>query len=195
MFCNMQTVKLPHDPGLIDDYVKKQLTFIDELLKANETTMSIMTSLDYLNKYTAYDLNFTSKEYYFYSHNIDEMLINCHFNNERCSREDFEFFYSMGSGSCYKFNSGKFNNGTTYELKKSTSPGRRNGLNLELYTGNVSVFYDLIRSTGIKLFIMNSTSYALTDTEGVLLANGYETDIVIQKVRIFYLIEKKIIFK
>lgn len=182
----MQQVKLPH-ADYIDGYIRTQLGLVFTSLALNLTTMSIMTQLDYLNKYTAYEMNFTVDQYYFYSHNIDEMLINCYYNNKPCSAKDFKYSYSMSSGSCYTFNSGKFDNGTTYDLKKSTTPGRRNGLSLELYSGNFSKQtwqYDFIRSTGIQLYILNSSSYALTDAEGVFLPNGYETDISIQKVKV-----------
>lgn len=69
-------------------------------------------------------------------------------------------------------------------MKRTSVPGRRNGLKLEFYTGKLTLYYDFIRSSGIQIFIHNSSYTPLTDIEGVGLANGVETDIIIKQVHL-----------
>ena len=176
---------MPHIPEVYS-YITSQHAFASiYLYYAGLSTMSIMTALDYWNKLTAVEMNFTESTYSFFSHTIDGMLVNCRFNNMPCTQNDFESYYSFGSGNCYKFNSGKYLNGSSYSpLKRTSTPGRRNALTLELYSGQPDIFYDLIQSTGVVVFIQNSSYSPITNAEGVFLANGYETDIVVRQVRV-----------
>jgi hypothetical protein len=183
IFCNLQQVKIPKTAEMTS-YIQTQHDMVNMSL-LNLTTMSIMVGLDYWNKLSALQLNFNESTYSSYSHSIDEMLVNCRFNNMPCTKNDFESYYSFGAGNCYKFNSGKFFNGSSYSpLKRASTPGRRNALTLELYSGQPDIFYDLIQSTGIVVFIQNSSYSPITNAEGVFLANGYETDILIRQVRV-----------
>ena len=184
IFCNLEQVKVPRTPYFAA-YIAAQHDFVNSsLYNLSLSTMSIMVAVDYWNKYFGIVSNFSAGEYTLYSHTIDEMLVNCRFNNIPCTQDDFEAYYSMGAGNCYKFNSGKYLNGSSYSpLKRVSTPGRRNALTLELYSGKPDIFYDLIRSTGIVVFIQNSSYSPLTNVEGVFLANGFETDILIKQVR------------
>ena len=185
IFCNLQQIKMPHTE-FVYSYILSQQEFIQySLYNMSLTTMSIMVGLDYMNKYYAVQMNFNESMFAYYSHTIDEMLVNCRFNNIPCTQNDFESYYSLSGGNCYKFNSGKFFNGSSYSpLKRVSTPGRRNALTLELYSGQPDIYYDLIRSTGIVVFIQNSSYSPITNAEGVFLANGFETDILIRQVRV-----------
>jgi hypothetical protein len=176
-------VKMPH-LDYVYDYVNSQQAFaFNNLYYSGLSTMSIMTALDYWNRYYAVTNNITESTFKYFIHTIDEMLVNCRFNNMPCTQNDFEAYYSMGAGNCFKFNSGKYLNESNYSpLKRASTPGRRNGLTLELYSGQPDIIYDLIRTTGIVVFIQNSSYSPLTNVEGVFLANGYETDILIRQV-------------
>ena len=185
IFCNLQQVKMPHTEDIYYYVMGQQLFAYNSLYNAGLSTMSIMTALDYWNKYYAVANNFSESTYALYSHTIDEMLVNCRFNNMPCSENDFEAYYSMGAGNCYKFNSGKYLNGSNYSpLKRISTPGRRNAFTLELYSGQPDIYYDLIRTSGVVVFIQNSSYSPITNAEGVFLANGYETDIVVRQVRV-----------
>jgi hypothetical protein len=185
IFCNLQQVKMPHTPEVYSYVMSQQAFAHTSLYTMGLTTMSTMTAIDYWNKYFGLQMNFNESIYAYYSHTIDEMLVNCRFNNMPCTQNDFESYYSMGAGNCYKFNSGKYLNGSSYSpLKRTSTPGRRNAFTLELYSGQPDIFYDLIQSTGIVIFIQNSSYSPITNAEGVFLANGYETDIVVRQVRL-----------
>lgn len=45
------------------------------------------------------------------SFDLEEMLISCQFNANYCIASDFEEYWSIDYGRCYKFNSGKNNKG------------------------------------------------------------------------------------
>ena len=171
-------------PNIAFDYVQSQREFaFNSLYYEGISTMSIMAAIDYWNRYYAVSNNITDSTFDLFIHTIDEMLVNCRFNNMPCTQNDFESYFTFTSGNCFKFNSGKYLNGSNYSpLKRASTPGRRNGFTLELYSGQPDIFYDLIRTTGVVVYIQNSSYSPLTNVEGVFLANGYETDIVVTQV-------------
>lgn len=115
-------------------------------------------------------------------YNILHMFIDCRFNGIPCSVMDFEYFPTLSNGNCYKFNSGKDYMKNSVQKRSISSPGYSNGLRLELYVGDPSEKYQLTRSSGIRLFIHNSSSIPLTEIEGISLSSGFETDIAIDQV-------------
>ena len=73
---------------------------------------------------------------------LDQMLISCYFRGNRCYGTDFYFYHDYTYGSCFRFNGGlrdkAQNGGHTYypsAIRKTSKPGWRNGLRLEMYTG------------------------------------------------------------
>ncbi|RNA06509.1 amiloride-sensitive sodium channel subunit delta [Brachionus plicatilis] len=101
--------------------------------------------------------------------NIDEMLVNCQFNRFACTKNDFEYFMLAEFGNCYKFNS------------DTKTPGKKNGLRLELYTGTLDKDLDLVKSSGIHLFIHNHSTVIFSESDSINLSNGFETDIVVSQ--------------
>lgn len=144
-----------------------------------------MKLVDYQFRYQGYLLNYTenitSKTI---SYSLDQMLINCHFNGLACNSSDFEQFYSNNLGNCFQFNS-KYKKGVRSEIRRTSIPGRRNALTLELYSGKMTLFFDMVRSSGIQMFVHNSSYTPLTDIEGIALATGFETDLVVKQVNIY----------
>jgi len=59
---------------------------------------------------------------------ITEMLIYCSFNSNECSYEDFEPFYMLFYGNCFRFNSGKDYYGNKTKVKKVYREGLWAGL-------------------------------------------------------------------
>lgn len=116
-----------------------------------------------------------------YSFTISDMLLNCRFNNIECTTEDFVYYRSFLKGNCYKFNSGRiqiielswtyynflttgFNlfklgqnqNRTETPITKSSTPGRLNGLKIELYVGQLNEYNQVVRSTGIDVIFWHT---------------------------------------
>ena len=44
-----------------------------------------------------------------FGYDLNETLLSCIYNMEICTVDDFEWYYDIVYGNCYKFNSGKFN--------------------------------------------------------------------------------------
>ena len=80
---------------------------------------------------------------------LPQMLISCRFRGKRCYETDFFYYHDYFYGSCYRFNGGlrdtaQEGSGHVFNasiVRKSSKPGWRNGLRLELYTGKKRHFY------------------------------------------------------
>jgi amiloride-sensitive sodium channel subunit alpha/amiloride-sensitive sodium channel subunit gamma len=112
---------------------------------------------------------------------IDDMLINCQYSTNPCTKDDFVWFYNVFYGNCYKFNSGKNSTGGTVPLKKLNQAGKQNGLKLELYMGQKNKPFDFISaSAGAHIFINNYTIIP-TVFDGLDVATSKETNIAVTR--------------
>ncbi len=112
------------------------------------------------------------------------MLIRCSFSDYKCSGTDFEPFISDHYGIFYKFNSGKIRNRnyTATSRRSLKSPGKANGLSLNLFLGYPNLSFGFKKSSGIILFISNSTSNPLESLDGVCAELGTETNFKIEQI-------------
>lgn len=131
-------------------------------------TLDTIKFLNYILTYSYYSFNLTDQLKLIASYNIDDMLINCRYNDIPCTKNDFEYFFTLTYGNCYKFNSGKNFTGDLVKKRATTTPGFNNGLRLELFVGHSNLEYELIRSSGVRLFIHNSSNIPLTVVEGLV---------------------------
>ena len=69
----------------------------------------------------------TPEELNYYHFVIKQMLISCRFQDQTCTDNDFMQTYDYYYGLCYRFNMGKYNNGTDKPLLKSGKAGWANG--------------------------------------------------------------------
>lgn len=156
--------------------------FTDEIIYIRDIS-NLMLFVQYMSKGLELypDINDYQREILSYS--IDDMLLGCRFNNKKCTKDDFEHIFTFTYGNCYKFNSGKnFYGNESVPLKYISSPGKKNGLRLELFIGHSRQDIDILRTTGAHIFIHNSSILPLTDLEGISLAPGFETDVIINQV-------------
>jgi hypothetical protein len=54
------------------------------------------------------------------AHDIKDILLNCIYNNEPCSSNDFTWSFDQSYGNCFTFNSGFASNGSKVDLKQTT---------------------------------------------------------------------------
>jgi len=66
---------------------------------------------------------------------IDDILISCEFNREPCYAYDFEFFQISELYKCFKFNGGRFFNGSESTIKMTKKHGKLYGLRLKVFSG------------------------------------------------------------
>ena len=72
--------------------------------------------------------NVNTPEYlYFLDFYLNQMFISCRYQDQTCTMNDFMQTYDYYYGLCYRFNMGKYQNGTDKTLLKSGKAGWANG--------------------------------------------------------------------
>lgn len=66
---------------------------------------------------------------------IESILLSCQFNKEVCTANDFEVFRISELYKCFKFNSGRFYNGSSAPIRRTYETGKDYGLQLKLFSG------------------------------------------------------------
>lgn len=105
---------------------------------------------------------------------MEKMLLKCLFNLKPCNPDDFEWFYDIYFGNCYKFNTVK--NGI---LRATSKPGKTHGLRLELFVGQPDAKFE--HFSGAHVFINNASSNPIF-YEGIDVSPGFQTNIGIRRV-------------
>lgn len=77
---------------------------------------------------------------------LDQILLSCTYEGKTCNATDFYFYHDYNFGSCYRFNGGPKDPNQTVTHQHISSPiktlhasGWRNGLRLELYSGDPTI--------------------------------------------------------
>ena len=116
---------------------------------------------------------------------IKDIIIYCQFSMVKCDLDaDFEHYYDINYGNCYRFNSGKNMNGTQVNQKYTFKSGQFGSLDIEFFIGSASENQNILsKLNGFVIFITNYTldsSY----TEGIQISPGYSTAISLNKYSI-----------
>ena len=85
-----------------------------------------------------------------FSYNLSDMLLSCTYGNYFCNSNDFEWYFDMYHGNCYRFNSGKYANGSNAPIWLSTKAGSINGFTMELFLYEPNNAMSLSSSSGIN---------------------------------------------
>ena len=160
------------------DILNENITSVN-LLNSKYKLFEMYITLNFLIKQTVTSPKF-GKQSATFGYSFDKFVISCFFGYEPCDENDFVQYYDMIHGSCFKFNSGKFKNGSKAELKKVTGAGRTNGLILELFVGDASDPRSLSFSPGAHVFIHND-SLTPNPNEGYDLGPGTATNFAMHK--------------
>ena len=99
-----------------------------------------------------------------YSYTLDDLLVSCTFKDLQSNCNKQHFVVSNGTSlskfwntKYYTFNSGKYENGTTYENKLWRPDQRFSGLTLELFLG-IPTDTDCLQTDGLSIFIHNQST-------------------------------------
>ena len=130
------------------------------------------------------DRNFSDENRKRLAHDLDDILLKCKYNYQPCTSADFLWTFDTYYGNCYIFNSGFNSTGQPVPLKKSSTAGSLFGLQLDMYV-NFNESLKAFRWKGLGrglLFRVDNSSY-LTDhsVDGVKVAGGFQTDIVVNR--------------
>ena len=63
------------------------------------------------------------------SHFLEDILLTCKFNGQKCTLDDFEWTLDLSLGNCFTFNTAN----VSTNLKKTSIAGHDNGLLIDLY--------------------------------------------------------------
>lgn len=110
-----------NDKPNASDYEYDYYDFVVNEQNINDTQKDMMDKKQIFLNYAA-ELNDSSKQDFGYS--LNQTLITCFFNNQRCNLTDFNWYYSYDYGNCFSFNTGKDSNGKTIDMKKVKRPGK-----------------------------------------------------------------------
>ena len=108
---------------------------------------------------------------------LKDMMLSCYFGSEPCSPTDFEYFFDINYGNCYKFNSGLnfFNQNTS--IHQVITSGDTSGLQLDLNVGREELNDKKTYLKGIHLVIHNRSFKSLLPTYGFNIPTGKATSI------------------
>jgi len=77
--------------------------------------------------------NFTDDQRKQLGHNLEDILIECSFNGDTCTTDDFSWKFDNYFGNCFVFNSGFNLSGHRVDLKQSRLAGSLFGLKIKVY--------------------------------------------------------------
>ncbi|CAF1004836.1 unnamed protein product [Brachionus calyciflorus] len=93
-----------------------QVRYAMKALKASE-----MYDRDINKSFLDYEMGFK----------LEDMLVSCYFNGEKCDSSNFTKFYTFEYGNCFTYNK----NDNEHKIHKTSRYGTNSGLTLELFTG------------------------------------------------------------
>ena len=173
-------------------YVKQTLSMFNITDLTNSTMLSVLISSVYnttKNYYAArlilleiaksQKIDEQTKKLFGYS--FDKFFISCFYGSLECNKDDFVSIYDTYHGNCFRFNSGKYENGTSAKLKTTSKVGKYDGLALELFVGDGEDPASLAMGAGAHIFVHNNTLTPISH-EGIDLNTGTTTNIVVSKV-------------
>ena len=181
--CNMQQCDL--NDYNVYYYIEKYINSTKEDGSYNSNNLTIRRAYESIKNTFLTEHNKTTLEKIFNSKDsLEKYLINCEFGDEKCSYNDFQMFNLDELMKCFKFNSGKYFNGSDYERKnlKVSSINKKNGLHIELSIGIPDTCKSPISPTeGILVFVHNYTDKISREDYGFHLAPDTENRISIQR--------------
>ena len=102
--------------------------------------------------------NFTDLDKKSLGQDLKDSLLGCAFNLDKCSSNDFSWYYDAFFGNCYSFNSGFNSTGQRRDDSVSYLAGNWHGLQVDYYVRsyeNFSLFNSIWGGTGAILRIDN----------------------------------------
>ena len=116
-----------------------------------------------------------------FSHDIEDMMWSCYFNNQPCSISNFTTKINV-NGKCFTFNDNSSN------ILYTTTPGAENGLELVLNVEQYDYFLSSASSVGVKVYIHTQGDFPYFGEHlGFSASPGFHTDVVLQNEGFTYL--------
>jgi hypothetical protein len=108
-----------------------------------------------------------------FGNNLNDFIFKCTYQNIDCDLEqDFEYYYDVNYGNCFRFNSGRNMKGETVAQKYVYSRGSDNSLDIEFFIGSANNNTNPFSiENGLILFI-NNESLDSNYHEGINISPG-----------------------
>ena len=119
------------------------------------------------------------------AHDINEMLVDCEFDGQKCFKDNFTFFNWKQGDRCFTFNSGKVG----HKLLKLDGSGVERSLSLTINVQHYDYYRDRMVS-GIHL-ILHGQDETPVRIRGPMISPGYTTYIQIGKKKVFSFLQLK----
>ena len=117
-----------------------------------------------------------------FSRRLNESILTCTFNLVKCDLlKDFDWYYDSLLGNCYRFNS-IIGNASYKQLKSNSISGQLNGLQMEIYLGNLDITLPIIFKNGLRVIVHNNSISTYAVDEGIDISPGFETNIEVSRV-------------
>lgn len=126
---------------------------------------------------------------YFNGFYLSQMLISCKYQGIECTIEDFVHYHDYNYGNCYRFNGIDKNTNVSNsgEIRMSKKAGWKNGLQLELYVGDIVNQQQYTFKSGMRVIIHNQSVTPFADEDGIDVSVGQQTNIGISRLFINHL--------
>ena len=152
--------------------------FINSIVDINNLGLdSQYQSLLYANSLNTNKSRFDRKKFGF---NLSEILFTCSFVSNSCNlNDDFEYYYDVNYGNCFRYNSGRNMHGNKTKQKYVYGRGINNALDLELYIGSANENqFPFSYENGMLIFVSNESLDSTYD-EGIFVSPGTSTRIML----------------
>ena len=153
----------------------QQLGVPDQSIASQEIVFKLIIATN------AYSNQFKSEEKKSLGLDLEDMLLRCSYNGLSCSASDFEWFYDLWYGNCFKFNSGKNSSLHDVPLKESNKAGLLDGLQLELFIPDSAAKLNFEFNKGIHVLVHN---HSITPSffEGINIGTEMQTDVIVNRL-------------
>jgi hypothetical protein len=112
-------------------------------------------------------------------YSLEEVLIECFYNNHVCDHRNFVWSYSIDYGNCYQFNTGidpETGEHNSVPIEKSLIAGPQNGLQLIFFLGESKNRFTNVWSMGLKFFV-HSQSAKPSKFESIIVKTATRSNI------------------
>jgi len=181
--CNLNRYaksKLQRNLNYSEDQIFQAAVFADRL-----STRNILNANINLNESATTFTNdiaaFAAGGFTQFSHDIENMLWSCYFNNQHCSVSDFTTRINR-NGKCFTFND------NASETLYTTTPGADHGLELILNVEQYDYFLSSASSVGVKVYVHSQGDFPYFGEHlGFTASPGFHTDVLLNMEEFTYL--------
>jgi hypothetical protein len=106
------------------------------------------------------------------SSNLEEMMLSCYFLSNPCDLNDFEYFFSINYGNCYRFNSGYDSLNRKTSIRNIITSGVTNSLQIELFLGEQDINSQILFENDVYIAVHNKSYRDILSTDGFHMPTG-----------------------